>query len=163
MVVPLVVCVVAFALFVMRERRAQNPLMSFGLLRRSHNYLGATISQMLAGMAEMGLGLIFPLLLIHEPADEPRPGRSGADPDHRAPLLRDALDAAEQVGLHPATFDTRVAKYLASARVASDYGYSVTFLVTTVLALIGLIAAAALVRKPVQPSAQTAEYKSSTN
>lgn len=60
----MIVSLVAFASFVLRERRAQNPLMSFGLLRRSHNYLGATISQMLAGMAEMGLGLIFPLLLI---------------------------------------------------------------------------------------------------
>src|SRR4051812_6578695 len=38
--------------------------MSFALLRERRNYLGATISQALAGMAEMGLGLIFPLLLI---------------------------------------------------------------------------------------------------
>jgi hypothetical protein len=60
----LVVGVVAFALFIHRERRAKNPLMSFALLRERRNYLGATISQALAGMAEMGLGLIFPLLLI---------------------------------------------------------------------------------------------------
>jgi len=38
--------------------------MDLGLLRRTPNYLGATISQGLAGMVEMGLGLIFPLLLI---------------------------------------------------------------------------------------------------
>jgi EmrB/QacA subfamily drug resistance transporter len=62
--VPLAVGVVAAVLFVVRERRARNPLMSFGLLRRNRNYLGATVSQGLAGMAEMGLGIIFPLLLI---------------------------------------------------------------------------------------------------
>jgi EmrB/QacA subfamily drug resistance transporter len=63
-VVPLAVAVVAVALFVVRERRATNPLMDFGLLRRNRNYLGAVLSQGLAGMAEMGLGIIFPLLLV---------------------------------------------------------------------------------------------------
>ena len=38
--------------------------MDLGLLRRTPNYLGATISQGLAGLVEMGLGLVFPLLLI---------------------------------------------------------------------------------------------------
>lgn len=61
---PVLVAVVAGVLFALRERRAHNPLMSFALLGRHRNYLGATISQGLAGMAEMGLGLIFPLLLI---------------------------------------------------------------------------------------------------
>jgi MFS family permease len=37
--------------------------MDFALLRK-RNYLGASISQLLAGMAEIGLGVIFPLLLI---------------------------------------------------------------------------------------------------
>jgi hypothetical protein len=78
--------------------------------------------------------------------------------DQTGPLLRDALNAAEQVGLHPATFDPRVVGYLDSARVASDYGYSVTFLATTVLALVGLIASAVLVRKPVQPSSASTDY-----
>jgi len=41
----LVVGVVAFALFIHRERRAKNPLMSFALLRERRTYLGATISQ----------------------------------------------------------------------------------------------------------------------
>lgn len=63
-VVPLGVAVLAGVLFVRRERRATNPLMSLALLRRTPNYLGASISQGLAGMAEMGLGVIFPLLLI---------------------------------------------------------------------------------------------------
>lgn len=61
---PVVVSVAAGALFVLRERRADNPLMSLRLLREKPNYLGATLSQGLAGMAEMGLGLIFPLILI---------------------------------------------------------------------------------------------------
>jgi EmrB/QacA subfamily drug resistance transporter len=63
-VLPVAVAVIAGAFFVMRERRASNPLMSLTMLRRRRNYLGATISQGLAGMAEMGLGVIFPLLLI---------------------------------------------------------------------------------------------------
>jgi hypothetical protein len=42
---PLVVCVGAFALLVVRERRAHDPLVDFTLLRRRRNYLGATISQ----------------------------------------------------------------------------------------------------------------------
>lgn len=62
--VPLVVSVAAFVLFVVIERRVKDPLLDFSLLRRYPNYLGATISQGLAGMAEMGLGILFPLLLI---------------------------------------------------------------------------------------------------
>ena len=46
------------------ERRSPDPLMSFTLLRRHPNYLAATISQTIAGVAEMGLALLFPLLLI---------------------------------------------------------------------------------------------------
>ncbi len=61
---PLVVSVAAFALFVLVERRSKDPLLDFSLLRRYPNYLGATLSQGFAGMAEMGLGIIFPLLLI---------------------------------------------------------------------------------------------------
>lgn len=42
---PVAVGVVAAVLFVLRERRAHNPLMSFSLLGRHRNYLGATISR----------------------------------------------------------------------------------------------------------------------
>jgi MFS family permease len=38
--------------------------MDLALLWRHPNYLGATISQFIAGIAEMGVGLLFPLLLI---------------------------------------------------------------------------------------------------
>jgi EmrB/QacA subfamily drug resistance transporter len=61
---PLAVAVAAGVLFVVVERRQKEPLLEFSLLRRNPNYLGATISQALAGIAEMGLGVIFPLLLI---------------------------------------------------------------------------------------------------
>lgn len=61
---PLAVSIVAAVAFVLVEQRSTSPLMDFGLLRRHPNYLGATISQALAGMAEMGLGVLFPLLLI---------------------------------------------------------------------------------------------------
>jgi EmrB/QacA subfamily drug resistance transporter len=60
---PLAISAVALVLFVIRERHATLPLMNFELLRQ-HNYLGASLSQLLAGLAEMGLGVIFPLLLI---------------------------------------------------------------------------------------------------
>lgn len=275
----LVLCVVAFALLVLRERRARDPLMDFTLLRRHRNYLGATISQGVAGMAEMGLGLIFPLLLILNLQMDPAVAglalipttlpmvvvaplvgrwydRSGGRPpmvvgfgclavagvllafgaqmhnywwvlpglvvygvglavvltvndpvaidtvpeaddgqasgvsataeqgggaigiallssifhatylsrlyaeieaqglpplnDQTSVQLRDALTSAEQVGLRIDTFDPRVAEYVYVARSASDFGYSVTFLLTTVLALVGLAASAWLVRKPAE-------------
>ena len=61
---PLVVSVLAGASFVLVEHRSPDPLLDFRLLRRHPHYLGATLSQALAGLAEMGLGVIFPLLLI---------------------------------------------------------------------------------------------------
>jgi hypothetical protein len=76
--------------------------------------------------------------------------------DETGSQLRDALNAAEQVGLNPTTFDLRVAGYLDSARTASDFGYSVTFLATSLLALIGLVATAVLVRKPTDASTAAA-------
>jgi MFS family permease len=275
--VPLALCVLAAALFAVRERYAEDPLMSFSLLRRSPNYLGATLSQGLAGIAEMGLGLIFPLLLILNLGMPPGLAglalipttlpmvivaplvgrwydRAGGRPPlvvgfgclavaglllawaagrddywwllpglvvygiglaivltvndpvsldtipendhgqasgvsataeqgggavgiallyavfHHAYIadlhnevtqrglpavtpdagtrLRDGLAAAEQTGLDPATFDPRVSEYLLAARAASDSGYTVVFLATTAIALVGLVVTAALVRKP---------------
>jgi EmrB/QacA subfamily drug resistance transporter len=60
----LALAVVSAGLFIRRELRIANPLMDLRLLRSTPNYLGSTLSQGLAGMAEMGLGLLFPLLLI---------------------------------------------------------------------------------------------------
>lgn len=63
-IVPLVACVVAGIALVFRERRAADPLIDFSLLRGNRNYVGATVSQGLGGIIEMGTGVIFPLLLI---------------------------------------------------------------------------------------------------
>jgi EmrB/QacA subfamily drug resistance transporter len=60
---PLLVFGVSTVAFVVHERRTTSPLVEFGLLRH-HNYLGAVLSQLFGGMAEIGLGVIFPLLLI---------------------------------------------------------------------------------------------------
>lgn len=275
--VPLALSVVAVVMFIVRERRASNPLMSFDLLRRSNNYLGATISQGIAGMAEMGLGLILPLLLILNLRMSPGLAglalipstlpmivvaplvgrwydRTGGRPplvsgfaclalsgvllamaagrhsyvwllpglvtygiglaivltvndpvsldtvpesDHgqasgvsataeqgggaigiallyavfhqsyvtslhseitsrnlpvlspeTSALLRDSLQAAEGTGLDPTSFDPRVSGYLLAARAASAHGYSVTFIATSVIALLGVVATLWLVRKP---------------
>ncbi|MGE0028204.1 MAG: MFS transporter [Thermoleophilia bacterium] len=61
---PLALCVVAAGALVLRERRTADPLLDFALLRGNRNYTGATISQGLAGVIEMGTGVIFPLMLI---------------------------------------------------------------------------------------------------
>jgi len=61
---PLIVSLAAGAVFVRVELASPSPLMDLRLLRRHRNYLGATVSQFIAGIAEMGLGLLFPLLLI---------------------------------------------------------------------------------------------------
>lgn len=61
---PLLGSALAAWLFVRLERRSQNPLMDFSLLRRYPNYRGAVVSQSVAGMAEMGLGILLPLILI---------------------------------------------------------------------------------------------------
>jgi EmrB/QacA subfamily drug resistance transporter len=62
--VPLIVSLGAGAGFLRAERTAASPLMNLPLLLRHPNYLGATVSQFVVGMAEMGLALLFPLLLI---------------------------------------------------------------------------------------------------
>jgi EmrB/QacA subfamily drug resistance transporter len=68
---PLALGVLAGIAFVVNEHRVADPLMDIPLLRSHRNYLGATISQGVAGLAEMGLGVIFPLLLILNLGMEP--------------------------------------------------------------------------------------------
>jgi len=62
-VVPLAVCVVAFAVFGWVERRAADPLIDFRLFRHL-NFLASTISQVLAGALELGLGYLLPFYLL---------------------------------------------------------------------------------------------------
>jgi EmrB/QacA subfamily drug resistance transporter len=275
-IAPLAVSVLAAAGFVVHERTAANPLVDFALLRR-RNYLGATLSQLLSGMAEIGLGVIFPLLLILNLTMSPALAglalipttlpmiavaplagrwydRAGGRPPlvtgffllalsgvlmaiaagtddyidllpglllygvglslvltvndpvaldmirerdhgqasgvsataeqfggalgiavlysvfHSAYLndfrdqvadrglptlsssklveLRDAIDHAESTGLDPSTFDPSVHQYLFAAEHASNHGYSVTFAVVAVLALVAACLVAWLVRRP---------------
>jgi EmrB/QacA subfamily drug resistance transporter len=63
-ILPLVAAALSGVLFVVVERRIAAPLLDFRLLAQHRNYAGATISQGLGGMIEMGLGIILPLLLI---------------------------------------------------------------------------------------------------
>ena len=49
--------------FVLIERRAANPTISFSLLRHD-NFLAANLSQFLAGMVELGLGFLTPFFLL---------------------------------------------------------------------------------------------------
>jgi MFS family permease len=61
--VPLAASVAAFALFVFIERRAEVPLINFRLFRHL-NFLASNISQLLAGMIELGLGFLMPFYLL---------------------------------------------------------------------------------------------------
>jgi EmrB/QacA subfamily drug resistance transporter len=276
-IVSLAMSLAAGGAFTVAERRTPTPLMSFRLLKRHRNYLGATLSQLLAGIAEMGLALLFPLLLILNlkmppglaglaliPTTVPMVliaplagrwydragGRPplifgfgllalsgivlalGIDSNSYLPILpglllfgtalalvltvndpaaldtipsrdqgqasgvsataeqfggalgiaglylvfhtsylqrltssiansslpnlttsqlhqfRSALLAAEQTGLHPKSFDPRLHAYLPLARSASDHGYIVAILAVSLLAIIGLLLVAWLVRNP---------------
>jgi EmrB/QacA subfamily drug resistance transporter len=62
-VVPLAIGVLALPLFVWIERRAASPMIRFRLLRHK-NFLAANLSQILAGMIELGLGFLTPFFLL---------------------------------------------------------------------------------------------------
>lgn len=62
-VIPLGLGVVLLPVFVAIERRAANPMIDFRLLRHK-NFLGANLSQFLAGMVELGLGFLTPFFLL---------------------------------------------------------------------------------------------------
>ena len=61
--VPLILGVVLAAVFVAVERRAANPMINFKLFRHQ-NFLAANVSQVLAGMVELGLGYLTPFFLL---------------------------------------------------------------------------------------------------
>jgi EmrB/QacA subfamily drug resistance transporter len=62
-VIPLVVAILALIAFFAIERRVANPIIEFRLFRHM-NFLAANISQVVAGMVEMGLGFLLPFYLL---------------------------------------------------------------------------------------------------
>jgi EmrB/QacA subfamily drug resistance transporter len=60
---PLIIGACLLPVFFLIERRAANPTIQFGLFRHV-NFLAANISQVLAGMVELGLGYLTPFLLL---------------------------------------------------------------------------------------------------
>ncbi|HEY5845776.1 MAG TPA: MFS transporter [Microlunatus sp.] len=62
-VVPLIVAVIFAVAFVRVEQPAADPLIDGSLFRRL-NFTGATISQVIAGMLELGLGFLLPFYLL---------------------------------------------------------------------------------------------------
>ena len=61
--VPLAIGLAFLALFVLIETRVKTPLLDFRLFRHL-NFLAANISQVLAGMVELGLGFLLPFYLL---------------------------------------------------------------------------------------------------
>lgn len=61
--VPIVLGACLLPVFFAIERRAANPTIEFSLLRHE-NFLAANISQLLAGMVELGLGFLTPFFLL---------------------------------------------------------------------------------------------------
>jgi len=61
--VPLLISAVAAVVFVVVELKATDPLIELPLLRHA-NFLAANISQVLAGMIELGLGYLLPYFLL---------------------------------------------------------------------------------------------------
>jgi MFS family permease len=62
-VIALIVAVVGLVVFIVVERRVTNPIIDFRLFRHL-NFLAANISQVLAGMVELGLGFLLPFYLL---------------------------------------------------------------------------------------------------
>jgi len=60
---PLLLSIVAFAVFGWVESRSSDPLINFRLFRHL-NFLASTISQVLAGALELGLGFLLPFYLL---------------------------------------------------------------------------------------------------
>jgi EmrB/QacA subfamily drug resistance transporter len=61
--VPMAIGVMLLAVFALIELRVKNPMLNFRLFRHL-NFLAANISQVLAGMIELGLGFMLPFLLL---------------------------------------------------------------------------------------------------
>jgi EmrB/QacA subfamily drug resistance transporter len=62
-IVPIAAGLLMIPVFLMVERRAKNPMINFKLFRHD-NFLAANLSQLLAGMVELGLGFLTPFFLL---------------------------------------------------------------------------------------------------
>ncbi|HTT93807.1 MAG TPA: DHA2 family efflux MFS transporter permease subunit [Solirubrobacterales bacterium] len=61
--VPIAIGLLLIPVFLLVERRARNPMIDFKLFRHE-NFLAANLSQVLAGMIELGLGFLTPFFLL---------------------------------------------------------------------------------------------------
>ncbi len=61
--IPIAVGLAFIPVFLTVERRAQNPMINFKLFRHE-NFLASNLSQLLAGMIELGLGFLTPFFLL---------------------------------------------------------------------------------------------------
>jgi EmrB/QacA subfamily drug resistance transporter len=61
--VPIAVGLAFIPIFLLVERRAKNPMINFKLFRHE-NFLASNLSQLLAGMVELGLGYLTPFFLL---------------------------------------------------------------------------------------------------
>lgn len=61
--VPIVVGILLVPVFLAIEKRARKPMINFALFRHE-NFLAANLSQLLAGMIELGLGFLTPFFLL---------------------------------------------------------------------------------------------------
>lgn len=61
--IPIAVGIVFIPIFLLVERRAENPMINFKLFRHE-NFLASNLSQLLAGMVELGLGFLTPFFLL---------------------------------------------------------------------------------------------------
>jgi EmrB/QacA subfamily drug resistance transporter len=62
-VTPIVVGLLLIPVFLMVEKRAKKPMIDFSLFRHE-NFLASNLSQLLAGMIELGLGFLTPFFLL---------------------------------------------------------------------------------------------------
>jgi EmrB/QacA subfamily drug resistance transporter len=62
-IVPIVIGLLMIPVFLLIERRSDNPMINFKLFRHE-NFLAANLSQVLAGMIELGLGFLTPFFLL---------------------------------------------------------------------------------------------------
>jgi hypothetical protein len=66
----------------------------------------------------------------------------------QAAQFKNAVIAAESIGLQPRSFDKSLEDYLLPARAASHDGYSAAFIAVSVVCLVAVFLMIRLIRKP---------------